>query len=257
MNEAIIGTYLNVLQESEPEYMTEGLRELVAKFDKAMFKRTVDKLHHAFSNGDGEAFESVAKQTAKMGKFPKFKEISDFMGKAKEENPAFGNSVELAKKVVRNTFKIRDKAKLEMIANMVAMTGWIKSKGGRKDPVRETKLTLQSIGNSVANVYDNGFENMEASTPEEEEMKRKMMDQTKKQEKNEMIVVAIILSVLVGAIVWAGIAIWGFFTSWQFAAAVAAVAGGTVLLKVLAFLVGIATVVSSSMIIYLKASGTS
>ena len=75
MNEAILVTYLDVLQEGEPEYMTEGIRSFIAKFDKAMFKRTVDKLHHAFSMGDGDAFNSVVKQTAKIGKIPKQKEV--------------------------------------------------------------------------------------------------------------------------------------------------------------------------------------
>jgi hypothetical protein len=264
MNEAIIETYLDVIQEGsfviqegELEHMSEGLREFVSKFNKASLKRMIDKLHHAFSNGDGVAFDSVVKQTAKIGKMPKVKEVSDFMGKAKEENPGFGDSVDLAKKVIKNTFKIRDKAKLEMVANMVGLAGWIKSKGGKTDPVRETKITLQDINSRVNNVYDTGFENMESSTPEEEELKRKMMEQAKKQEKKEMIVVAIVLIVTVGAVVWAGIAVWTFLTSFMFVGTVAAVAGGALLLKILMYAVGIAAVASGGIIAYLKATGGS
>lgn len=257
MNEAIIETYLDVLQEGEPEYMTEGIREFVAKFDKAMFKRTIDKLHHAFSKGDGDAFNSVVKQTAKIGKLPKHKEVSQYMDKFREENSAFGDSVDLAKKVIRNTFKIRDKAKLEIIANMIGMTSWVKTKGGRRDLVKETKIILQNIGSRVANVYDTGFDNMDASTPEEEEMKRKMMAQTKKQEKNEMIVVGIVLSILVAAIVWAGIAIWSFFTSPAFVGAVVAFSLGALLLKILMWAVGVSAIISGSVIAYLKATGGS
>jgi len=255
MNEAILVTYLDVLQEGEPEYMTEGIRSFIAKFDKAMFKRTVDKLHHAFSMGDGDAFNSVVKQTAKIGKIPKQKEVSQFMDNVKEENPGFGKAVDLSKKVIKNTFKIRNKDKLEIMANMVGMAGWIKSKGGRRDPVRETKIILQEINSRVANIYEDGFESMEATTPEEEEMKKRMMTQAKKQEKNEMIIVSIILSILTGAIVWAGIAIWSFFTSGPFLATVAVLGIGALLLKVLMWAVGISAVISGGVLTYLKATG--
>jgi hypothetical protein len=213
MNEAIIGNYLDTLQEGEPEYMTEGIREFVAKFDKQMLKRTIDKLHNAFSNGDGQAFEDVAKKTAKVGKLPKYKEVVDFMGSFTEEHPEMEKSVELAKKVTRNTFKIKDKAKLEIISNAVAITSYIKSKGGRFDTLKLTKTTLQDINTQVMNVYDTGFENMETSSAEEEKAKERMMSNAKKQEKIEMIVVGVVIAVLVAAVVWAGIAIWSFFTS--------------------------------------------
>jgi hypothetical protein len=213
MNEAIIGNYLDVIQEGEPEYMTEGIREFVAKFDKQMLKRTVDKLHNAFSNGDGQAFEDVAKKSAKIIRLPKYKEMKTFMGKFSEEHPEIEKSVDLAKKVTRNTFKIKDKAKLELISTAIGMTGYIKSKGGRYDPLKMTKTTLQDINTQVMNVYDTGFENIETSTPEEEKAKERLMSQAKKQEKIEMIVVGVVISVLVAAIVWAGITIWGILTS--------------------------------------------
>jgi hypothetical protein len=261
MNEDIIESYLDivqegtfVIQEDELEHMSEGLREFVGKINKASFKRMTDKLHRSFSNGDGDGFDSVAKETSKIGKVPKVKEISDLMTKAREDSPAFGASIDLAKKVVKNTFKIRDKAKLEIIGSIIGMTGWIKSKGGKTDPVRETKVTLQNINSQVNNVYDTGFENMEASTPEEEEMKAKMIDQSKQQEKKEMIVVGIVLSVLVSAIVWAGIAIFSFFTSWQFMGAAAALAAGTILLKVLMFMVAGTASIAAVVITFLKVS---
>ena len=182
MNEAIIENYLGNLQDIEPEYMTEGIREFVARFDKQMLKRTVDKLHTAFSRGDGDAFEDVAKKVANVAKIPKYREVQDFMGKFKEENAAISNSVEFSKKVLRNTFKIRDKAKLEILSNTMGMTAWIKSRGGRTDVMKMTKETLKKVHTQAMHVYDTGFESMESNTKEEERMKEKMMSQAKKQE---------------------------------------------------------------------------
>jgi len=256
MNEAIINTYLNVLQEGEPEYMTEGLREFLAKFDKAHFKRYMDKLYNAFTKGDASAFEDIAKKSIQVGKkMPKYKEIEMSTKSFKDDNPDYGKAVELSKKVIRNTFKIKDKAKLEMIGNAVAMTGWIKSKGGRKDVLRETKVTLQNINSQVSSVYDTGFESYEASTPEEEEMKKKFMAQSKKQEKSEMIVVGVIISVLVASVIWAGIAIWGFFTSPAVMVTITVVTFMTLLLKTLAWAVGIAATIAVGAISFTKATG--
>jgi hypothetical protein len=214
MNEAILDTYLNVLQEDGSEYMAEGLREFVAKFDKAMIKRFTDKMHRAFTKGDADSFNDVLKQSVKVTKkMPKYKDVVDTTGKFKEDNPDYNRSVELSKKVLRNTFKIKDKAQLELVGNAVGLTSWVKTKGGRKDMMRETKITLQELNNKVTSVYDTGFENYETSTAEEEEMQKKMMAQSKKQEKTELIVVGVVISMLVAAIIWIGVAFWGFATS--------------------------------------------
>lgn len=255
MNEAIIGNYLVTLQEGEPEYMTEGIREFVAKFDKQMLKRTVDKLHRAFSNGDGQSFNDVAKQTAKIGKLPKYQEVTTFMGKFAEENPDVQKSTDLAKKVIKNTFKIRDKAKLEIISSAVGMTSYIKSKGGRYDALKITKTTLQDLNSQVMDVYDTGFQNMETSTPEEEQMKERMVKQAKKQEKIEMIVVGTVLSILAAAIIWAGVAIWSFFTSPAVIATATIIGLMIILFKVALWAIGITAVVIVPILTYMKAKG--
>jgi hypothetical protein len=255
MNEAIIEDYIVVLEGREPEYMTEGLREFIAKFDKNMFKRSADKIYQAFSKGDGEAFDDVAKKTAKIGKIPKFKEVSTFMAKFKEDHPEIDKSIDLTKKVLRNTFKVRDKAKLEIMSNLVGMTALVKSKGGRIDPLKITKTTLQQISSDVNSVYDTGFENMETNTTEEEKAKSIMIKNAKKQEKVEMVLVSIILALFAGAIVWAGIALWSFFTSPYIIAAAAVMTLGVMLLKLLAWGVGIATIIIIPTITYLKATG--
>jgi hypothetical protein len=254
MNEAIIGNYLDALQEGEPEYMTEGIREFVAKFDKQMLKRTIDKLHRAFSNGDGQTFDEVAKKTAKIGKLPKYKEVMNFMGGFTKEHPEMEKSVELARKVAKNTFKIRDKAKLEIVANAVGMTSYVKSKGGRYDTFKITKTTLQDINTQVSNIYDTGFENMETSTPEEEKMKERMESQSKKQEKVEMIVVGVVISVLVAAIIWAGIAIWGFFTSPAVIGTITIIALLIMVFKTMLWLLGISAVMIIPVLTYMKAT---
>lgn len=213
MNEAIIENYLSIIQEEEPEYMTEGIREFVAKFDRQMLKRTVDKLYMAFTRGDEKTFSQVAKNTAKIGKVPKYQEVQTFMGNIQKEHPEIQRSVDLAKKVMKNTFKIKDKAKLEILANAVGMTSWIKTKGGRKDVVQATKESLKKIHTDVMNIYDSGFEGAPEDTEEEQELKRKMQETAKKQEKIEFVVVAIVLFALVAAIIWVGITIWGIMTS--------------------------------------------
>lgn len=255
MNEAIIGNYLVTIQEDEPEYMTEGIREFFAKFDKQMLKRTVDKLHRAFTNGDGQAFDEVAKKTVKIGKLPKFKEVSEFMGNFTGEHPEVQKSVELAKKVTRNTFKIRDKAKLEIISNAIGMIGYIKSKGGRYDTLKMTKTTLQDINTKVMNVYDTGFENMETGSAEEEKAKEVMQSQAKKQEKIEMVVVGIVMSVLVAAIIWAGVAIWSFFTSPAVVGTGMLIMFMIMLWKTVLWALGIAAVTIVPILMYMKAAG--
>lgn len=214
MNEAIIENYLSVIQDKEPAYMTEGLREFVAKFDRQMLKRTIEKLHMSFTKGDGEYFDRLAQQTtAKITKIPKYNEVKTFLSNVKEENPEINNSTELARKVLKNTFKIKDKAKLELLSGAVGMTAWVKTKGGRTNVTQATKETLKKIHTDVMSIYDTGFENMPANTPEEEELKKKMSEQAKKQEKTEMIIVFVILSILVAAIIWGGITVWGILTS--------------------------------------------
>lgn len=256
MNEAIIENYLDVIQGGdEPDYLTEGLREFVGKFNKQVLKRTMDKLHTAFSRGDGQSFEDVAKKTAQIGKLPKAAEVEKYVENLSEDSPDLGKSVDLSKKVLKNTFKIRDKNKLAIIANMVGMAAWVKSKGGKYDMMKTTRTTLQDIGSQVQSVYDTGFDDMEASTPEEEEMKRKMIEQSKKQEKVEMIIVAVVLSVLAGAVIWAGIAIWGVATSPWVIALAAISAFGVLLFKVLCALVGLAAITVIPIITYLKAKG--
>ena len=55
------------------------------------------------------------------------------------------------------------------MGNIIGMTSWVKSKGGKYDMMKTTKTTLQDIGSQVSSVYDTGFDDMETSTPEEEE----------------------------------------------------------------------------------------
>jgi cobalamin biosynthesis Mg chelatase CobN len=256
MNEAIIENYLCVIQgEDEPENLSEGMREFMGKFNKQVLKRTMDKLHMAFSNGDGQAFDDVAKKTAKVAKIPKAKEIEEYMGTLKEDNPEFADSVELSKKVLKNTFKLRDKNKLEIIANMTGMAAWVKSKGGKYDLKKTTRTTLQSIGSQVSSVYDTGFDDMESNTPEEEELQRKMIEQSKKQEKIEMIIVAVVLSVLAAAVVWAGISIWSVATSPWVLGLAAISAFGVILFKILCALIGVAAVTVIPTLMFLKGKG--
>lgn len=214
MNEIILDNYLSNIQDVEPEYMTEGIREFLGKFNKAMLKKTADRLHAAFTNGDAQPFELVAKETAVVTrKMPKYQEVKNFIGNFSEENPGFSKSVDLSRKVLKNSFKIKDKAKLEIAAVGAGVTSWIRSKGGKIDPMKMTKVTLQEIGTRVNNIYDTGFEDMDATTPEEEQMKKEMVSKSHKQEKVEMIVVGVILSVLAAVIIWAGMSLWAFVTS--------------------------------------------
>ena len=255
MNEAIIENYLDTIQSSEPEYMTEGLREFLGRVNKSVFHNTVEKLHRAFSKGDAQAFESFVKQTSDRGKLPKYKEVKNYMGNFSEENPEFGKAADLAKRVIKNTYKIKDKAKLEIMSNAVAMTSWVKSKGGRTDVMTATKTNLHNINNSYSNIYDTGLQNMQASTPEEEEFQKKMTEAANKQEKIEMILVAVIIAILAGAIIWAGIAIWGFFTSPAVVASLALFAFLGMIFKVLLWGVGIATTIVVPTLLFLKAKG--
>ncbi len=75
----------------------------------------------------------------------KYKEVTEFMGKFHEEHPELQKATELSKKVIRNTFKIKDKAKLEILSGAVGMTTWVKSKGGKRDVTQTVKTTLQDI----------------------------------------------------------------------------------------------------------------
>lgn len=184
MNEAVLENYLGNLQGEEPEYLTEGIREYIAKFNKAVLKKTTEKIHRAFTKGDVDAFESASKNVITKTKLPKIQEVKNFMGKLHEENPKFGDSVELSKKVLRNTFKIKDKAKLEILGNSIGMIGWIKSKGGKYDPLKLTRDALQDIHTKTMHIYDTGFEEFTPSTPEEEKMKEKLMSDAKKTRKN-------------------------------------------------------------------------
>jgi len=257
MNEAIIEGYLNVLQDGDPEYMTEGMKEFFAKFDKQMLKRTVDKFHMAFTNGNADIFDDVAKKTVKnIKKIPKYAEVTEFFKGFHEEHPAVKKAAELSKKVIKNTFKIKDKAKLEIISGMIGMTAWVKSKGGKYDTMKMVKTTLHDISSRVSSVYDTGFQDIETTSKEEEKMKEIMISSAKKQEKIEMIVVGVILIVLVSAIVWAGIAIWNFFTSPAALGIAAALVIGTFLFKMLMWGVGIATAIVIPTLIYIKAQGS-
>jgi len=255
MNEAIIENYLQVIQDVEPEYMTEGIRDFVAKFDRKLLKRTVDKLHMAFSKGDGRAFEEVTKKYARVAKIPKYQEVKNLMGNFTEEHPEIGQSVELSKKVLKNTFKIRDKAKLEILSNAIGMTSWVKSKGGKTNVGQATKETLKKVHTDVMSIYDSGFENLPENTPEEEELKRKMMENTKKQEKQEMIIVMVVLGVLAAAIVWAGITIWGIITSPVVGIIGTIILFLTMLFKFAVGYLAIAAPIVVSAIIFLKSKG--
>lgn len=255
MNEAIIENYLSNIQGVEPEYMTEGIREFFARFDKKILKKTVEKLHMAFTRGDGEAFEEVARKTAKIAKIPKYQEVQNFMGNFQEEHPEIKDSVELSKKVLKNTFKVRDKAKLEILSSALGITAWIKSKGGKTNVAAATKETLKKVHSDVMNIYDSGFENMATDSPEEEEMKKKMLDQAKKQEKQEMIIVLVILSVLAATLIWAGITIWGILTSPVVIGMGVIITLLIMLGKILAVAIGIATPVAFAVVAYLKSRG--
>ena len=213
MNEAIIENYLGNIQGIEPDYMTEGIRDFVAKFDKVMLKRTAEKLHNAFTKGDAKAYDEVARKTARVAKIPKYRELKDFTDKFQEENPQIAESFNLSKKVLRNTFKIRDKAKLEIISTGIGMTAWIKSKGGRYDTLKLTRDTLKDIHTQTMHIYDTGFDEYEPTTQEEEQMIKRLNKQAKRQEKMEIILVGVVLAVLVAALVWGGIVLWGILSN--------------------------------------------
>ncbi len=255
MNEAIIENYLGNLQGFEPEYMTEGIREFFGKFDKVALKKTVEKVHNAFQKGDGRAFDEVAQKTARMTKLPKYQEVNSYMAKLKEEHPEVEKSSELAKKVMRNTFKIKDKAKLEIIGAALGMTAWVKSKGGRYDTMKMTRDTLKEVHTKTMHIYDTGFDDYEATTPEEEKMKEKLQSQAKKQEKIEMIIVGVILAVLAAAIIWAGVTIWGILTSPVTIGIGIIFVWLMVLFKSLLWVIGIGTPVVLAVLAFMKAKG--
>jgi hypothetical protein len=213
MNEVIIENYLSNIQYVEPEYMTEGIREFMGKFDKKMLKRTADKLHTAFTRGDGDTLEDLTKKTVRVAKLPKYQEVKQYTENFAEDNPDVSKSVELAKKVLKNTFKVKDKAKLEIISSAIGATSWLKSKGGKYDVLKMTKDTLKDVHTKTMHIYDTGIVNMETDTPEEAEMKRRLETQAKRQETIEMVLVGVVLSVLAAAIVWGGMIIWGIITS--------------------------------------------
>ena len=82
-----------------------------------------------------------------------------------------------------------------------------------------------------------------------------MIDQSKKQEKVEMIIVAVVLSVLAAAVVWGGIGVWSFATSpWVVGLAVATTIG-VILFKILCALVGLAALTVVPITMYIKAKG--
>jgi hypothetical protein len=214
MDDCIIENYLGNIQDIEPEYMTEGMREFLGKFNKAVLKKTVDRIHNAFSKGDGDSFNAVAKETAIVArKIPKVKEVQEFAGNFAKDHPEFQESMDLSRRVIKNSFKIKDKAKLELAALGAGMAAWVKSKGGKINLMQVTKTTLQDIGARVNNIYDTGFDDMDATTPEEEEMKKAMASKAQKQEKIEMIVVGVILAVLSAVVIWAGMSLWAWITS--------------------------------------------
>ena len=255
MNEAIIENYLSNIQDIEPEYMTEGIREFLGRFDKVALKKTAEKVHNAFSKGDGQALDDVSRKTARVAKIPKYQEVKEFMGKFKEENPQVEDSVNLAQKVLKNTFKIRDRAKLEIIGSAVGMTAWIKSKGGRYDTMKMTRDTLKEVHTKTMHVYDTGFDDFEPSTPEEEKMKEKLQAQAKRQEKIEMIVVGIVLAVLAAAIVWAGMTIWGILTSPVTIGIGVIFTFLLILFKSALWIIGIGTPIALTILAFMKAKG--
>ena len=253
MNEAIIENYLSNIQCIEPEYMTEGIREFVGKFNKTVLKRTADRIHHAFSRGDSQALEDVTRQAAGMAKIPKYQEVKSFTQNYGEENTQFKASAELSKKVIRNTYKVRDKAKLEILGNAIAVIGMIKSKGGKYDSMKMTKDALKDVNIKLMNIYDAGFDNIETSSPDEEAAKQKMMEQAKKQEKLEMIIVGVVLSVMAAAIIWAGVTLFGIGTS-PLAGIIAAIMAFLLLLfKVQAAVLGVGLPIALAAIGFMKA----
>jgi hypothetical protein len=208
MDEVIIENYLGNIQGVEPDYMTEGIREFMGKFDKITLKRTAEKIYSAFSKGDKKSLDQVVRSTARIGKLPKTKEVKEFMGNFEEETPQLKASTDLARKVLRNTFKVKNKTKLEIMSYSVSLTAWLKSKGGRYDMMKMTKDTLREIHTKTMHIYDTGFDDLETKTEEEEERKKKMLAQAKNAERMEMALMGVILFVLVAAMVGGGIAIW-------------------------------------------------
>jgi uncharacterized membrane protein len=118
-----------------------------------------------------------------------------------------------------------------------------------------TKITLHDIGSRVNNIYDTGFEDMDATTPEEEEMKKSMAKKAKQQEKVEMIVVGVVLSVLAAVIVWAGMGLWAFITSPAVGIIAAIIAFLILAFKLTVSALTIGLPIAFSIMAYMKAKG--
>jgi hypothetical protein len=214
MNEAIIENYLNIIQADESEYLDEGLREFAGKLNKSALKRRIDKLHRAFTKGDAQAFNDVIKSTSDIKKMPKYREFKSIMEKFKTKSPQIEESVELSKKVLKNTFKIKDKVKLEILGNAMGMIGWLKSRGGKQDPLKMTREALKEAHTKAMNIYDTGLDNMQPSNEEEEKMKKTMIAKAKTQEMIELILIGIIIAMAVAAAIAIGVGLWTLFAVW-------------------------------------------
>jgi hypothetical protein len=211
MSDILLDEYLSHLQvNEEPPYLTEGIREFISKFDKNMLKKTVDQLHLALNKNDKNALKNVTRNLRGAKKVPKFKEVQQYSQRVKEESPEMEASAELSKKVIKNTFKIKDKAKLEIMGNAMASAAWVKSKGKRTEILSNTRILLQQVGNRVSSIYDTGIDDSDA---DDRALQVQMIQNAQKEQKLEQLVVLVILGVLVSVIVFAGVLIWSIITS--------------------------------------------
>lgn len=210
MSEIMLENYLSKIQPDEiPPYLTEGIRDFIDKFDRKKLKNTVEKLHLALNKNDKNALKDVSRNFRGVKKVPKYKEMREYSKKVQEDNPELEAAFEMSKRVIKNTFKIKDKAKLEILGNAIASAAWVKSKGKRNQIVTNAKVVLQSIGTRVSSIYDTGVD----EDLDQNSVQAQIIQASNKQQKLENIVVFTILAVLVGAFMFAGIVIWTIITS--------------------------------------------
>lgn len=194
-----------------PEYLTEGLREFIAKFDRKKLKKSIEKLHLGINKDDKNALKDFSREIVSIKKIPKFKEMESYKENIHGDHPEVEQSSNFSEKVIKNTFKIKDKAKLSVMGSAVSSAAWVMSKGKKDQMMKNTKVVLQKIGDKMSSIYDTGLEGSSGDIKDWE--KRLMIQDTKKQENMERIMMITILGILVGAFLFAGIVVWTIISS--------------------------------------------
>ncbi len=208
MNDTV-NLYLESLSAQEPEYMTEGIKQIATYFDKKDLKRATEELHLYLTKNDQNARKSFSMKVKRVGKAPKYKEVAQYANNVKKDHPEMGESADYAKRVIKGLFKIRDKAKLEIMANAVAASAFVKSKGKTNQMQRETQNVLKDLKMKVGNIYDLGMD----QDVIDKDTYQQIIQSQRKSERVEQIIMVVLLSILVGAFVFVGVVIWSIITS--------------------------------------------